>query len=165
MPNALDLETVQFTARLDPDLHRDLAVLAKNREVSINRALSSAVREYLHVRQTREELEVPDGDGNPPLVQISRRHCNDDGVWTCGVVVEQTLVPYVVVYELPSGSRGGFEDEVGYMIGLDDRFGTSVMTYEEMWKQMWFWAQAMAVAAGFTSHGPNSRRLNRHGPS
>lgn len=47
---------------------------------------------------------------------------------------------------------------------LDDRFGTTA-TEGDLLHQGWFWANAMAVSAGYTSHGPNSRPLNRHGPS
>ena len=51
-----------------------------------------------------------------------------------------------------------------YDLWCDDRFGITVPESEvERWA--WFLANAMAVAAGYTSHGPNSRPINRHGPS
>lgn len=47
---------------------------------------------------------------------------------------------------------------------LDDRFGITVPEKEiERWAS--FLADAMAISAGYTSHGKNSRRLNRHGVS
>lgn len=92
-----------------------------------------------------------------------RRHQTaETGVWTCDLWVEGYAVPDITVLELPAGMPGGLP-ETSYMISLDNRFGTAALTFEELWKQAWFWAHAMAVAAGYTSHGPHARRINRHG--
>jgi hypothetical protein len=51
-----------------------------------------------------------------------------------------------------------------FTLMLDDRFGITAPESEvERWAS--FLADAMAISAGYTSHGKNSRRLNRHGVS
>jgi hypothetical protein len=46
----------------------------------------------------------------------------------------------------------------------DDRFGITAPE-SEIRRWAWFLANAMAVSAGYTSHGKGSRPINRHGPS
>jgi hypothetical protein len=51
-----------------------------------------------------------------------------------------------------------------FNLTLDDRFGQTA-TESELHNWGWFLANAMAVSGGYTSHGQNSRRINRHGVS
>lgn len=51
-----------------------------------------------------------------------------------------------------------------FSLTLDGRFGITA-TESEVERWTWFLANSMAVSAGYTSHGTNSRRLNRHGTS
>ena len=50
-----------------------------------------------------------------------------------------------------------------------NRFGepycTMDVSEEEIKKWMWFTANAMAVSAGYSSHGSNSNKMNPHGAS
>lgn len=55
--------------------------------------------------------------------------------------------------------------EVGWYLILDDRFAITVPRTSELGRWAPILANAMAVAAGFTSHGPNSVVRNPHGPS
>lgn len=66
-------------------------------------------------------------------------------------------IPYIVAIK-PNANK----DE--WFLSLDNRFGTEAMTEEDIKKQAWFWANAMAVAAGYTAHGVNSC-INKHGPT
>lgn len=75
------------------------------------------------------------------------------------IVVDGYEVPYLEAWKtnLPDG-------QIYYHISLDNRFGISG-TEAEIKKWIRFIANAMAVSAGRTSHGPNSRLINRHGES
>jgi hypothetical protein len=57
--------------------------------------------------------------------------------------------------------RGG---ERVFNLDLDGRFGHTCIE-SELFGWTFFLANAMAVSAGYTSHGPSSRRINRHGVS
>lgn len=73
---------------------------------------------------------------------------------------------YIAVFEdrSPHLTRAMANGERIFNLTLDNRFGIDAPESElERWA--WFLANAMAVAAGYTSHGRNSRRINRHGPS
>lgn len=52
-----------------------------------------------------------------------------------------------------------------YLFTLDGRFGHGPIPESEINRWAWFLANAMAVSAGYTSHGENSRRRNPHGVS
>lgn len=52
-----------------------------------------------------------------------------------------------------------------YALVLDNRFLVEAATESEINRWSWFLANAMAVSAGYTSHGENSRRRNPHGVS
>lgn len=57
------------------------------------------------------------------------------------------------------------------LVGADlDEWADETQRLNKRWeseveKWAWFMAHAMAVSAGYTSHGENSRLINRHGPS
>jgi hypothetical protein len=162
-PDSDDIE--RTTLRLPRDLLEFARERAEHLDRSLNYILVEAIRREvtMPVHSEREDLEIPGPDGEPPSVQVMRRHQTaETGVWTCDLWVEGKQVPYIEVCEFPPGAPGGLPVP-SYTISLDNRYGTSAMTYEELWKQAWFWANAMAVAAGYTSHGPNARRINRHG--
>lgn len=57
------------------------------------------------------------------------------------------------------------EGEPCYCLHLDDRFKSRPIPESEINGWAWFLAHAMAVSAGYTSHGEGSRAINRHGPS
>lgn len=57
------------------------------------------------------------------------------------------------------------EGEPCYYATIDDRFCSCPLPESEVNRWGWFLANAMAVSAGYTSHGKNSRPINRHGPS
>lgn len=167
-PDSDDIE--RTTLRLPRELLEFARERADHLDRSLNFVLVEAIRREVTSppHSTREDLEIPGALGQPPTVELRRRHeTAETGVWTCELVVEGQTVPYIEVCELPAGHIAGRHDlivqEPTYIISLDGRFGTSAMVYEDLWKQAWFWAHAMAVAAGYTSHGPNARRINRHG--
>jgi hypothetical protein len=70
-------------------------------------------------------------------------------------IIDQTIVPYIDIV------RPQADDDDWHVI-LDDRFGVDC-TEEELHRWLPFVANAMAVAAGRSSHGPNSFPINRHG--
>lgn len=71
------------------------------------------------------------------------------------VIMGGHLVPYLNVIR-PSEEGGDWH------VVLDDRFGLDC-TEEELARWIPFVANAMAVAAGRSSHGENSYPINRHG--
>ena len=72
------------------------------------------------------------------------------------IEIEGFELPHVTAAHSPNG---------GYDLVLDRRFGIHVKTEEEFQQYAWFLANAMAVAAGFTSFGSNSSVRNDYGPS
>ena len=56
------------------------------------------------------------------------------------------------------------ENPQKWLVNLDRRFAVFA-TDEELALWGWLLAHAMAVGAGFTSHGPNSAVRNPHGPA
>jgi hypothetical protein len=64
------------------------------------------------------------------------------------------LVPHISITTI----KGGAEDGM-YQVHLDNRFQITC-THDELNKWGWFIANAMAVAAGYTSFGPNCQLNN-----
>lgn len=71
------------------------------------------------------------------------------------LAVEECQVPYVHLYK--RGDAPDFE----WTICLDNRFEIDT-TGDEITRWAWLMANAMAISAGFTYHGPNSEPMNRH---
>lgn len=82
---------------------------------------------------------------------------------------EGYVVPYVEVikYSDDSLEEEGLERGTdAFSICIDDRFGSGQpMTRDEVYETMFLLANGMAVAGGFTSHGPHSFPRNLHGPA
>lgn len=76
------------------------------------------------------------------------------------LIVDGHEVPHITVNESEDRKRG----EAMYWLNLDRRFGVHVAE-SELGRLAPFLANAMAVTAGFTCHGPNSSVRNPHGPS
>mgnify|MGYP005822958257 CR=1 FL=1 len=70
------------------------------------------------------------------------------------IVIDDHLVPYLKAY------RTGVDE---WSLSLDNRFVVSNCSKEELKKWVWFIANAMAIAAGYTSFGKNSKPYNRFG--
>src|SRR5579864_2929821 len=115
--------------------------------------------------------------GNPAVVEWGGRHPHQ-------LRVDDHELPYIEVLEWPEGGIASHEREMFaaqlddqapelasavragepiYSLLCDGRFGVTAAKSEiERWA--WFLANAMAVSAGYTSHGKGSRPINRHGP-
>lgn len=157
------------TVRFPTLLNEQLQSIADDEDRTFTSVVVDACRSHLGVhgrtKVTRDELEVPDGDGNPPTVELVPRLSSGGEAAYHAVLVEGIEVPHLRVMELDPGTPGGLEHERSYVLTVDDRFGTVAVPYAELWRWLWVMAQAMAVSAGFTSHGPDARLLNPHGPS
>lgn len=162
------LGTRARTVRFPTALSEQLEDLANDRDRSFSHEVITACRAHVGASSraaTREELEVEDGDGEPPTVELVPRHSYGDGIGYHAVLVEGIEVPHLKVAELEPGTNGGLEHERSYVLSVDDRFGTIAVPYAELWRWLWIMAQAMAVSAGFTCHGENARLSNPHGPA
>lgn len=149
---------IDFRARIPRYLLDEAREIADDDDRSLNGLLVHSLADYVQRRQDNTaRLDRPDG---PDLVEVT-------GPWG-GQVADYRLnvdgieVPFIRVYKVePQTESADFGTR--YVLALDDRFQTGELTWDELWKQAWFWANAMAVAAGWTSHGPNARRIARHG--
>jgi hypothetical protein len=156
---------VPLTARIDADLHAGMREAADALDWSTNSVLNEAVREFLQRRQDdTARLDRPDG---PDLVEL--RPTTIPGRYR--VVVDGFPVPHLTAAKLGADEveRCGLShngDAFGWaVLTLDDRYQTKAMQWGEFWPMAWFMANAMAVAAGYSSHGPNATRINPHGPN
>ena len=68
------------------------------------------------------------------------------------LIVNGCKVPYIQLYKYDNGNL---------MLIIDGRFGGD-FTKEEIMKFGYVLAEAMAVSAGYTHHGPDSKPMNRH---
>lgn len=162
------LGTRARTVRFPTALSEQMEDLADDGGRSFSHEVITACRAHVGAssrRVTREELEVEDGDGEPPTVELVPRYVSDVSSGFHAVLVEGIEVPRLKVMELEPGTPGGLETERSYVLTVDDRFGTIAVPYEELWRWLWVMAQAMAVSAGFTNHGPEARLANPHGPT
>lgn len=77
----------------------------------------------------------------------------------CRLEVDGAYIPYIEVFEYEDRAYSILIERPGFspLLGMD------VESEEELLRWAPFLANAMAVAAGRTSHGPNSRPLNPHG--
>lgn len=82
----------------------------------------------------------------------------DPAGWHVTLQVDGQEVPYITGFEHEGEHAGRVS------LTLDGRFGMDT-TVEELGRWAWFMANAMAVSAGRTSHGPNSYVRNPHGRS
>jgi hypothetical protein len=165
-PSADDLraadERTDFRARIYTHLLNEGREVAEEDDRSLNGLLNHALAAYLHQRQMdKARLDRP---GEDPVVHIS-------GPWGSGgdylLEVDGVPVPHIAVHKAAESKVSSPEHMAGpedlYVLTLDNRFQTGMLTWGEVWTQAWFWAQAMAVAAGWTCHGPNARRIAPHG--
>lgn len=80
------------------------------------------------------------------------------------LIVDGYQVPYVKLRRLKNNDEPTALDAMeSWQVLIDDRL-SAVVTKSELNTWGYILANAMAVAAGYTSHGPNSRPINRHGP-
>lgn len=130
------------------------------------------------------KLQTVDDSIAPRLVRIPSHLGDDDPHPKYRLVVEDHDVPYLELMQwvVPSDPKAlksylaQFEDRSPHLVEamrqgqrifdlqLDNRYGCTV-TEGELERSAWFWANAMAVSAGYTGHGRTSRPINRHGPS
>jgi hypothetical protein len=68
------------------------------------------------------------------------------------ILVDGYSVPYVEAYQKEADT---------WTLVLDHRFSVDA-TGEEVQKWLWWIANAMAIAAGYSCHGENSEPLNRY---
>lgn len=151
---AQDQDRVDFRARLIRYLLDEAREVGEEDDRSVNGILNHALAVYLEQRRAdKARLDRPD---EPDVVRVTGPyHSNGDYL----LEVEGIPVPHVRVHVI----QGTPDVEPRYVLMLDDRFQTTELTWGEMWTQAWFWANAMAISAGWTSHGPNARRLAPHG--
>lgn len=146
---------VPLMTRLRSDLHDRLIEVGQEEDCSLNSVLNDALEQFLQRRSFENaRLDRPDG---PDLVEVT-------GPWGQGhyrLMVDGVRVPHITVAKTQGAAT---ESPEQYHLSLDDRFQISA-TWGELWRWAWFMAQAMAVSAGYTSHGPDSSKLNRHGLS
>jgi hypothetical protein len=128
-----------------------------------------------------------DNVGAPKLVPFERP---EDDYATLGaasdfrLVIDGHEVPYLTVraWDVPTDPEqratyiAMFEDrsprltsamargERIFNLTFDNRYGLTCPE-SDLAEWGWFMANAMAVSAGYTSHGKGSRPINRHGPS
>lgn len=162
-PSSDPAARVPLTARVDADLHAGLTEAADADDRSTNSLLNAAIREYLDRRHsTPPRVDGPDG---PPIVEL--RPMTEPGAFR--VAVDGFPVPRLKAYRAdpPEGYTTNSTDALlgWHTLSLDDRFATKAMPWGELWTTCWFLANAMAVAAGYSCHGPNATRTNPHGPN
>lgn len=149
-------DRIQFTARLEKRLHERLESAADRSDRSFNAELNRAVDRYLSETITLENAD-------PDLVQLAW-HPETEQV--ADLIVDSLKVPYLTVTSVVDGSvTTGTEPVAGWLLDLDRRFSVQAHSWDELWRWVWFIANAMAVSAGYTCHGPNASRINRHGLS
>jgi hypothetical protein len=151
-------------ARLDPSLHAALSDAAEELDWSTNSALNEAVRGWLERRDfDSARLDSPD---HPEYDAVELRPMTEPGKFR--VAVDGYAVPYLTASRVdpPQGTSLTGHDALGWhVLTLDDRYQTKAMSWGELWPMCWFMANAMAISAGYTSHGQNGYRRNVHGPS
>jgi len=91
-------------------------------------------------------------------MSVQRLSRNPDLV-PCELIVDGYAVPYIEVLEHPDGH---FSLTL-MRPGCSPLFGMDIETEDELGRWAPMLAQAMAVSAGRTSHGENSRPHNPHG--
>lgn len=86
---------------------------------------------------------------------------NTEILWTTDtrgkIVTDGYMLPYVTVVKHTKPESDGLIDLL-----LDDRFAITIHDQEELQYWIPFLANAMAICAGFSCHGENSKPLNRH---
>lgn len=117
----------------------------------VNHALEAFLE---RVDRDNARLDRPDGDDVVKLGELQVGTSADIGWQT--LLVDGYPIPHVKVTKQEDGN---------FYLSLDDRFGFIAEGWGELWRFAWFLAQCMAVSAGYSSHGPNSRRMNPYGPA
>jgi hypothetical protein len=74
------------------------------------------------------------------------------------LVVEGCKVPHIQLFK-NEHPQNDWEREFEWYLVLDGRFGQFANEKDIIYWATWL-ANAMAVAAGFTYHGPNSKQMN-----
>ncbi len=153
---------VPVTARIDADLHAALTEAADAADRSTNSAMNEAIRYWLEKRDAdTARLDRPDA---PPLVEL--RPMTEPGAFR--VAVDGYPVPHLKAYrsDPPEGHTSTSNDALGWhTLNLAGRFQTKAMAWGELWTTAWFLANAMAVAAGYSCHGPDATKVNPYGPN
>lgn len=158
-------EITARTIRFPKLLNERLEDFCADNDRPISWAVNRAVEHYLEAQTPPDpDIVEPYGDDGPSTVWLTGG-TDDSGRFNRRLIVEDFAVPYITVTELAPGEPGGHDDVPSYVLSLDGRFGTVALTKSELFKQAWFWSHAMAISAGYSCHGPNSRPLNRHGMS
>ena len=130
------------------DAHADEA------DTSFSWVVRQAIRQYQEATShDQARLDVP---GEPDLVKLVTDG-HDASYW---LEVDGYRVPHITVTRYGTADVG--EDR--YQLLLDGRFALDA-PWGEVWRWAWFLANAMAISAGVTCHGPNGRLINPHGPS
>lgn len=150
-------ESVRTTLRLETELHERISVAAQAADRSFNSWVEQALTHYVDSWHSHTTEQAPAFD-------LRRIRVNEAGN-AHEMVVDGHPVPSIVVHEIPAGTPGGNDDETSYTLILDRRFSTTAVSRDTLLTWGWFVAQAMAVAAGFSSHGENSLLINPHGPN
>lgn len=151
-------ERIDFRARIPKYLLDEARELAEEDDRSLNGLLTHALAAYLAQRQAdRARLDRPD---EYDVVEVT-------GPWGGDgdhrLVVDGVEVPFVRVSKREAPGTSVEADGAKYVLTLDNQYQTAELTWGELWTQAWFWANAMAIAAGWTCHGQNARRIARHG--
>lgn len=135
------------------DLFNQVTAHAAERDLTFSEVVRRATENHLRRAEfDNARLDRPDG---PTHVEISQ---DTGGQGGNDILVDGVVVPNLRVHPVTEDS-----DVKRYSLALDGRFATEPMTWGELWPQVWFLANAMAVAAGYSCHGPDARFLNRHG--
>ena len=123
-----------------------------------------SVLHYMGSGRRNPSVRVYEADYNGhrvPYIEITEWPCEyDDGVPT------QVYPPLELIcengsYEYVSTYHGDWR----WTVSVDDRFAFDFETRDEVEAAIPLLATGMAIAAGFTSHGPHSFPRNPHGPA
>ncbi len=156
-PQTEQLDRVPVTARLNAHLHTGLTKAAEDLDLSVNALLNRAVAEWLVRQDTLPELELA------PAVELRPM----TGPNAYRVAVDGYAVPFLTASKCdPPAGVSSNGDAFGWAtLILDNRFQTAALRWDQFWPAAWMIANALAIGAGFSCHGPNATRLNPHGPA
>jgi hypothetical protein len=96
------------------------------------------------------QINLPREEGTTKTVEIAGPYLSVNDIHY--LVVNGCRVPYIELWQHDNGVWG---------LNVDGRFGSD-FTKDEIEKFGYILANAMAISAGYTHHGPNSQLMNRH---